>query len=345
MRLSLGLPAMAGKGHAVAVVEADPDPDPLDLVEAIRADLDTLVADLPETDPVRARAADEPKVVLLCHRVEKWLDGALELLLTMLGQTGLSPGPSPVPVVLTGADMGSLKEARQRRWNGKLWMGALPLDRFSTEEDEDLLAYQWWLLNPPSDKPVYAPRRGAGVAQHAALGDAERDLRRGRAVWLGGNGEGLLHRGNGRRPAHQLREGGTMSTAPEQVTVQVDGWTPVLWLASPPLWTRGAAEAAGVPVPSVVAFARRARDAGWCKTRGPLLDDGPADLEFWMPDEVRREVVNLIRDRIGHGQLLTDVALIAVSVFSAAALLPEGGLPQGLLPAGTALGLSRRVTA
>ena len=27
--------------------------------------------------------------------------------------------------------------------------------------DEDLLAYLWWLLNPPDGTPVYAPRRDA----------------------------------------------------------------------------------------------------------------------------------------------------------------------------------------
>jgi hypothetical protein len=99
-------------------------------------------------------------VVLLCHRVDGWLD-ALDDLLGMLGPTGLHPGKRPLPVVATGADIDPLNTARLRRWSGKPWVKASPLDRFPVEADEDLLAYQWWLLNPPESKPVYAPRRSA----------------------------------------------------------------------------------------------------------------------------------------------------------------------------------------
>jgi hypothetical protein len=105
--------------------------------------------------------------VLLCHRVDRWVDDidrldALDDLLGMLGPKGLSPGAYPVPVVLTGADTGALATARQER-HGAAWATFLPLSRFRDGDDdpEDILAYQWWLLNPPERTPVYAPKRGA----------------------------------------------------------------------------------------------------------------------------------------------------------------------------------------
>ena len=144
----------------VTTTAADPDAEPFDLALAIHADLDDLVAALPGDDPVWRREAGQPQVVLLCHRVDGWLD-ALDDLLDMLGPTGLHPGKRPLPVVATGADIDPLNTARLRRWSGKPWVKASPLDRFPVEADEDLLAYQWWLLNPPESKPVYAPRRSA----------------------------------------------------------------------------------------------------------------------------------------------------------------------------------------
>jgi len=144
----------------VTTTAADPDAEPFDLALAIHADLDDLVAALPGDDPVWRREAGQPQVVLLCHRVDGWLD-ALDDLLGMLGPTGLHPGRRPLPVVATGADIDPLNTARLRRWSGKPWVKASPLDRFPVEADEDLLAYQWWLLNPPESKPVYAPRRSA----------------------------------------------------------------------------------------------------------------------------------------------------------------------------------------
>ena len=139
---------------------ANPDAEPFDLALAIRADLDDLVADLPGDDRVWLREAGQPRVVLLCHRIDGWLD-ALDDLLGMLGPTGLHPGKGPLPVVATGADIDPLSTARLRRWSGRPWVKAAPLGRFPVEADEDLLAYQWWLLNPPERKPVYAPRRSA----------------------------------------------------------------------------------------------------------------------------------------------------------------------------------------
>jgi hypothetical protein len=155
----LGLPAPPAELRVGAAAD-DPDTEPFDLAVAIRADLEELVAALPADDPTWARAPEVPRAVLLCHRVDGWLD-VLDDLLGMLGPTGLHPGALPLPVVATGADTDPLRSARQRRWSGKPWVKAAPLGRFPVAEDEDLLAYQWWLLNPPERKPVYAPRRDA----------------------------------------------------------------------------------------------------------------------------------------------------------------------------------------
>ena len=149
---------LAPRPSRAAEVAAVPGMRRLDLVSAIREDLDGLVRDLPGTDPVQG--SPPPQVVLLCHRVDQWLD-ALEDLIGMLGSSGLHPGPDPVPVVLTGADTGELRRALEGRLRGRSWVKCAPLDRFSSADDEDILAYQWWLLNPPESKPVYAPKRGA----------------------------------------------------------------------------------------------------------------------------------------------------------------------------------------
>lgn len=159
VRALLALPP----GPAVLRVDetaARSDADSFDLALAIRADLDDLVAALPGDDPVWSREAGQPRVVLLCHRVDGWLD-ALDDLLGMLGPTGLHPGTPPLPVVLAGADIAQLNTTRQRTWSGRPWVKAAPLDRLSTAQDEDMHAYQWWLMNPPEGQPAYSPRRGA----------------------------------------------------------------------------------------------------------------------------------------------------------------------------------------
>ena len=159
VRLLLSLPSPARELRVSAVAD-DPDTEPFDLAIAIRADLDDLVAALPADDPLWSRAPGQPRAVLLCHRVDGWLD-ALDDFLGMLGPTGLHPGEPPLPVVATGADVDPLKGTRLLTWSGKPWVKAAPLGRFPAAEDEDLLAYQWWLLNPPDHRPVYAPRRRA----------------------------------------------------------------------------------------------------------------------------------------------------------------------------------------
>ena len=154
IRLDLGLRERVGRTVAAA------DGDLLGLAKAIRSDLDALVGDLPEDDPIRHRGAGQPRAILLCRRVDEWID-VLDDLLELLGPHGLRAGASRVPVVLTGADVHQLKTARETKLAWPTWIEFLRLDRFSKASDEDILAYTWWLLNPPANERVYAPKRGA----------------------------------------------------------------------------------------------------------------------------------------------------------------------------------------
>jgi hypothetical protein len=89
----------------------------------------------------------------------------------------------------------------------------------------------------------------------------------------------------------------------EQRVAMIDdlGVRSMLWLAAPPLWTRTVAETTGFPVESesVTEFVRRACDAGWCKIHGSLRTGEQADLCFWMPDEVRGDVLDTLRELPG----------------------------------------------
>jgi CHAT domain len=157
MRGYLGLPARPDELGAAALT------GPKALALAMRKAFTELVAHLPGDDPVRA--SPQPRVVLLCHRVDLWDEVVHDLLTAqraMLGPRGLGAGEHPVPVVLTGADTDELQRARLERCNGAAWAKFAPLGRFRADDEypEDILAYLWWLLNPPERTPVYAPRRG-----------------------------------------------------------------------------------------------------------------------------------------------------------------------------------------
>lgn len=148
------------------------------LAAAIRKDLAALVEALPEDDPVRHRPPGQPRTVLLCHRVNAW-GAVLDELPSLLGSHGLQGRTAPVPLVLAGADVRALKDLREGRPYGRPpWMDFLPLRRFYQDQDkdedgrdvdpvlreEDVLAYQWWLLNPPrthgGQQLAFAPKRG-----------------------------------------------------------------------------------------------------------------------------------------------------------------------------------------
>jgi hypothetical protein len=84
-----------------------------------------------------------------------------------------------------------------------------------------------------------------------------------------------------------------------------------LWLAVAPLWTRQAAQAARFPVPSVIDFVRQASDIGWCETRGSLRGEGAPGLRFWMRDEVRHDVLDLLSQGDSRQRLISEATLIA----------------------------------
>ena len=97
-------------------------------------------------------------------------------------------------------------------------------------------------------------------------------------------------------------------------TIENLGREATLWLAAVPLWTRHVAQAAGFPVESVIEFIRRARDTGWCETRGSLRGEGAPGLRFWMPAEIRRDVLDVLGQGGHRQQLIADARLIAERV-------------------------------
>jgi hypothetical protein len=105
-----------------------------------------------------------------------------------------------------------------------------------------------------------------------------------------------------------------------------------LWLAAAPLWTRGAAQAASFPVPSVIEFVRRARDIGWCETRGSLRGEGSPGLRFWMPDEVRPSVLDLLGQGGNRQRLAVDARLIADRIADQVPLRGEESRPGAEVP-------------
>jgi hypothetical protein len=133
---------------------------PRDLADAIRADLDQVILALDPDDPVRSRPPGLPQVVLLCHRVDTW-QAAFDGLLDMLGPRGLRGSGRRIPVVMTGAGIDALEQGRDGSRKIPCSAVFLTFGRLPTAEDKDLLAYQWWLLNPPHGTPAYALRRNA----------------------------------------------------------------------------------------------------------------------------------------------------------------------------------------
>ena len=88
---------------------------------------------------------------------------------------------------------------------------------------------------------------------------------------------------------------------------------PVFWLAAAPVWTLEAAEVTWMipSIPAYVEFVRRASEAGWCKVRGSLGHDAPNDVLFWMPDELRREVVDLLWRPLGGDWIAENLEVAA----------------------------------
>jgi MinD-like ATPase involved in chromosome partitioning or flagellar assembly len=128
VRAGLGLVAVPNRELDVLIEEARSDTGPLDVSSAILAELNHLVANLPETDPMRARADSEPRAVLLCPSADEWQE-SLEGLPEMLGRMALHADQGSIPVVLTGANVGAFRDVLRGRWHGQPWLQAIPLDR------------------------------------------------------------------------------------------------------------------------------------------------------------------------------------------------------------------------
>jgi hypothetical protein len=110
--------------------------------------------------------------------------------------------------------------------------------------------------------------------------------------------------------------------AERSATIDKLGREPTLWLAAAPLWTRYAAEATGFPAASVLEFVNQARDVGWCETRGSRLSRSAGELQFWLRDEVRREVIDILSRRDGTELVRRQAKEIAERVASATTTLP-----------------------
>jgi hypothetical protein len=118
------------------------------LREALASDLASLQA--------RARARRDPslaeqcRVIVLLERVERWGETTVALAETLLTPTGFGVGDDRVPVILTCTVNDDMYFHRLRtleeRASVETWIHVEPLERFG--EKEDMLAYQWMLLNP-----------------------------------------------------------------------------------------------------------------------------------------------------------------------------------------------------
>jgi hypothetical protein len=117
---------------------------------AMQADLRRLVKDARKRhEPVR-RA--EGHAVVLLDLVEQYGQLMPEVMYRMLDGSGFGTSDEPVPVVLAlamGQPTNTIVKDTLERFASRSWLNQLPLRPFSSETDEELLAYSWILLNPP----------------------------------------------------------------------------------------------------------------------------------------------------------------------------------------------------
>jgi len=101
-----------------------------------------------------------------------------------------------------------------------------------------------------------------------------------------------------------------------------------LRLAAPPLWTRTVAVNSGFfeEPEQISEFVQQASDVGWCETWGSLSADGPTELRFWMPDAMRRGVLDTLLLDGGRHAVQDEARQIAASVIQC----PEDVVPGEL---------------
>src|SRR5262249_54437019 len=130
--------------------QPEPDIPSVLVVQNLRADLLQLASDAHESNPELHPATTQ--VLLLLDDVHLW--GAAEALFKtdnsdkILDSSGLGNGIGKIPVAMygrLGARNGALLKDAKESWVGT-WFEPYQLGPF--ERGEDILAYQWWLLNP-----------------------------------------------------------------------------------------------------------------------------------------------------------------------------------------------------
>ena len=122
--------------------------EPVELRTAIGIDLARLAKALRTSELPTATEASRPLVLL--GGVEYWGDALVPLLNDVIHADGLGRQGEPVPVVVTcrasGMTNGLLTPLREQATGLEPWIRVMPLTPFT--EQEDVIAYQWVLLNP-----------------------------------------------------------------------------------------------------------------------------------------------------------------------------------------------------
>jgi hypothetical protein len=128
-------------------------------------------------------------------------------------------------------------------------------------------------------------------------------------------------------PGELLAEVAEAVRASQSATISSLDPEATLWLAAAPAWTAAVAADARFPVTSLAWWVDQACRAGLGKVRG---DQDEPDRLFWMPDEVRRDLVGVLLDRIGKSQVNEVLARIALRASVASARLPDDQVPGAL---------------
>ena len=165
-------PAARPQAILRAVGRQGSDATPLDpalLRQAIAADVIALLAELRSDPPPHPEFGPATRALVLLSAVEEWGDAADAVFTDLIDQHGLGTAREPVPVVISFAAEGGLRDiARQTRESKRgTWIRFKSLRPFQQADGEDLLATRWVLLNPraeahASGRFAYAARNPEG---------------------------------------------------------------------------------------------------------------------------------------------------------------------------------------
>ena len=119
---------------------------------ALRFDLRRLVKDArAQHESIRAA---QGRAVIVLDQMEDYGSLLNDQIYEMLGPNGFGTRDEPVPAVLAvamGGPTGTFVKDDLERTATWSWIRQLPLKPFDLESEEDLLAYSWFLLNPPQN--------------------------------------------------------------------------------------------------------------------------------------------------------------------------------------------------